>query len=36
MRALFDDVAVADHQDHVGVADRGQAVRDDKARAALH
>ena len=36
VRALLDDVAVADHQDHVGVADRGQAVRDDKARAAPH
>lgn len=34
--ALLDDVAVANHQDHVGVSDRGQAVRDDKARAALH
>ena len=36
VRALLDDVAVANHQDHIGVADRGQAVRDDKARAALH
>lgn len=34
--ALLDDVAVADHQDHVGVSDRGQAMRDDKAGAALH
>lgn len=36
VRALLDDVAVADHQDHVGVSDRGQAMRDDKAGAALH
>ena len=36
MRALLDDVAVANHQDHVGVSDRGQAMRDNKARAALH
>ena len=35
VRALLDDVAVANHQDHVGVADRGQAVRDDKAGADL-
>ena len=33
--ALLDDVAVLHHQDGVGVADRGQAVGDDEARAAL-
>ena len=36
VRALLDDVAVANYQDHVGVADRGQAVCDNKAGAALH
>ena len=36
MRALLHDVAVAQHQDDVGVADGGEAVRDDEARAAAH
>ena len=36
MRALLDDVAVIDDDDVVGVFDRGQAVRDDEAGAALH
>ena len=35
MAALLDDVAVLHDQDGVGVADRGQAVSDDEARAAL-
>ena len=36
MRALFDDISVLHDQDQIGVSNRGQAVRDDKARSALH
>ena len=36
VRAGFHDVAVAQHQDHVGIADGAQAVRDHEARATLH
>ena len=35
MRALFDDVAVVEHEDEVGVLDGREAVGDDEARAAL-
>ena len=33
MRAAFHDVAVFHDEDHVGIADRGEAVRDDETRA---
>ena len=36
MRAPLDDPAVLHHQDHVGVADRRQPVRDDERRAPAH
>lgn len=36
MRAMFDDVAVFHVQDQVGIADRGEPVRDDEARMVRH
>lgn len=33
MRAAFDDPAVVDDADHVGILDRAQSVRDDETRA---
>ena len=36
MRALLDDRARLHHQNQVGVHDRGEPVRDHKARAVLH
>ena len=36
MGALLDNVALAHDQDQIGIADGGQAVRNDEARAALH
>lgn len=36
VRALLDDIAVLHDENAVGVADRGKAVRYDKARASLH
>ncbi len=33
--AAFDDVAVVEHKDHVGVADGGEAMGDDEAGAAF-
>ena len=36
MCACFHNVAVLHDQNQIGVADRGQAVRDDKARTAFH
>ena len=36
VRTLFDNFAVIDHQHLIGVADRAEAVGDDKAGASLH
>ena len=36
MRARLDDVAIAQHQNRIGIADGGEPVRDHKARAPLH
>ena len=36
MRALFDDMSRIHHKDEIGVLDRRKAVRDNKARPALH
>ena len=36
VRAAFDYAAVVEHHDDVGVADGGQAVRDDEHRSAFH
>lgn len=36
MPALLDDIAVADDQDQIGVANSAQAVSDDEAGLALH
>ena len=33
--ALLDDAAIAHHQDHIGLADRGESMGDDEARASL-
>lgn len=36
MRAALDDATIAHDQDAIGVSDRAQAMRDHKARTALH
>ncbi len=36
MIALFDDSAALEHDDRIGVADRGQTVRNDDARTIFH
>ena len=36
VRAAFGDAAPVDHEDHVGLQDGGEAVRDGDGRAALH
>ena len=36
MRALFNDMTRIHHKDEIGVLDRRKAVRDNKARPALH